>query len=82
MNALSIYRFLCVCGKVHVVQTGHTITAKCKEHELHIQLHQPEKSPVAEHYLEISHKIDFGEVIVLARSTEDMDRLVKEATEI
>jgi hypothetical protein len=81
-NVPGISHILCECGKVHVGQTGHTITARCKEHEHHIQLHQLEKSAVAEHCIETCHKIGFGEATILARSTGYMDILVKDAVEI
>jgi hypothetical protein len=67
---------------VYVGQTGHIITARCKKHERHIRLHQPEKSAVIEHCLEIGHKIGFGEASVLVRSAGYINRLVKEAIEI
>jgi hypothetical protein len=35
-NVSGIYHILCECGKVYVGQTGHTITARCKEHDCHI----------------------------------------------
>jgi hypothetical protein len=76
---LGIYRIPCECGKVFVGQTGHTIRARCKEHEHHIRLHQQEKPAVAEHCLEFGHNIGFGEASVLARSAGYIDRLVKEA---
>jgi hypothetical protein len=81
-HMLNIHHTPCECGKVNVSQTGHTITARCKEYECHIQLHRPEKPVVVMHCLETSQKFDFGEVTVPARSTGYMDRLVKEATEI
>jgi hypothetical protein len=70
------------CGKVYVGQSACTITARCKEHECHIWLHQPEKSAVAQQCIETSNKIGFDEVTLLARSARYIDRLVKEATEI
>jgi hypothetical protein len=81
-NVPGVYHILCECGKVYVGQTGHTITARYKEHERHIRLNQPEKSAVAEHCIELSHKIDFDEATILARRAGYTDRLVKEAIEI
>jgi hypothetical protein len=82
-NVPGIYCIPFECGKVYVGQTGCTIiTARCKEHERHIQLCQPEKSAVAEHCLETGHRIEFEEVTVLTRSAGYMDRLVKRAIEI
>jgi hypothetical protein len=71
-----------VSGKVYVGQTGRSKTARCKEHERHIRLCQPEKSAVEEHCLETGHRIELEEVTVLTRSAGYMDRLVKEAIEI
>jgi hypothetical protein len=48
-NVPGFYRIPCECCKVYIDQTGRTITARCKVHERHIRLHQPEKSVVAEH---------------------------------
>jgi hypothetical protein len=67
---------------VYLGQTGHTITARCKEHGLHIQLYQPEKSAVPEHHLVTGHRIDSGEATVLIRGTGYRDRLVEVASEI
>jgi hypothetical protein len=66
---------------VYVGQTGCTITTRCKEHDHHIQLQQPEKSVVAEHSIETGHKLGFDAATVLAKSTGYMDRLINEGTE-
>jgi hypothetical protein len=73
-NVLGIYCIPCECGKVYVIQTGHTITARCK-YERHLWLQELEKSAVAEHSIETGHKIGFGEATVLAKSKGYMDRL-------
>ncbi|KDR13326.1 hypothetical protein L798_12951 [Zootermopsis nevadensis] len=55
----SIYHIPCKCGKVYVGQTGRTTETRCKEHETHIHLGQPDKSTVAEHSIEAGHNINF-----------------------
>jgi hypothetical protein len=77
-----VYRIPCECGKVYIGQTGRSIEARCKEHMRHTRLDQPEKSAVAEHSINSGHQIDFNSVSVLDRTSEYMDRLVKEAIQI
>jgi len=77
-NVLGIYCIPCECSKAYVGQTGHS---RMQEHECHIWLQQLEKYEL-EHSTETSHKIDFGKANILAKTTGNMDRLVKEATEL
>jgi hypothetical protein len=77
-----VYRIPCECGEVYVGQTGRSMEARCKQHMRHIRLEQPEKSAVAEHSINTSHRIDFSSTPVLEKTAGYMDRLVKEAIEI
>jgi hypothetical protein len=59
-KVLGIYCIPCECSKAYVGQTGGFIAARCKEHECHIWLNQPEKSAVTEHCKELGHRIVFN----------------------
>jgi hypothetical protein len=58
------------CGEVCVGQTGRSSATRCKEHR---------KSTLAEHSISTGHCSDFSETSLLHRTSELVDRLVKEA---
>jgi hypothetical protein len=62
----------CECGKVCGGWTGRAVEAAYKDHALHI-----DKSAVAEHSVEVEHRINFKDITVLARTVSFMDLLVK-----
>jgi hypothetical protein len=55
---------------------------RLKEHQRHIRLEHPEKSAVAEHSVDLGHRILFHNTFVLATKARYMDRIVREAIEI
>jgi hypothetical protein len=69
LKVSGIYRIPCECGKVYIGQTGGTLETRCKEHETHIRLGQPDKSAVAEHSIEAGHNIDFNNIMILDKVT-------------
>jgi hypothetical protein len=70
-----VYRNPCECGKVYVGQTGRSVDTRLKEH-------QPDKSAVAEHSVDLRHRIQFHNTSMLATKTQYMDRIVRETIEI
>ncbi|XP_033607053.1 uncharacterized protein LOC117282253 [Cryptotermes secundus] len=54
-----IYSIPCECGKVYIGQTGHSVGTRLKEHQRHLRLEHPDKSAVAEHSIELDHRIQF-----------------------
>jgi hypothetical protein len=77
-----VYRILCECGKVYVGQTGHSVDTRLKEHQRHICLEHPDKSAIAEHTVNLGHRIQFHETSILATRAQYMDRIIREAIEI
>ncbi|KAJ4451847.1 hypothetical protein ANN_03325 [Periplaneta americana] len=78
----SIYRILCECEAAYIGQTGRTITTRLSEHQRSIRLMQPEKSGLAEHCIEKSHRANFNNTEVLAKCSGYWDRKVKETLAI
>jgi hypothetical protein len=64
-----VYRIPCECGKVYIGQTGHSMDARLKEHQQHIRLEHLDKSAVAEHSVDLGHRILFDNTSVLATKT-------------
>jgi len=60
-----IHWILLECVKVHVGHSGRTIEARCEVYDRYIQLHQPQKSAVAEHSFSTGHCTDFSGTSVL-----------------
>jgi hypothetical protein len=51
LKTAGVYRIPCECGKVYVGQIGRTIEARLREHRRHVRLNQPERSAVAEQFV-------------------------------
>jgi hypothetical protein len=77
-----VYEIKCNCGKVYIGQTGRTIETRIKEHQLHCNRGNIEKSAVAEHLNMCKEPILFQETQVLHKTNEYYDRIIKEAIEI
>jgi hypothetical protein len=77
-----VYRIPCECGEAYIGETARTIETRMKEHRRNIRLCQPEKSAVAEHSINLDHKIKFDNAKLLGRSNGYWDRITKEAIEI
>jgi hypothetical protein len=81
LNTPGLYSAPCECGQVYIGQTGRSIQTTIKEHQCHIRLEQPHKSAVAEHRINLGHRINFQHTTVLSTKTY-MDRIIREAIEI
>jgi hypothetical protein len=51
------YRIPCECSKVYIGHTGLSMNARLKEHQWHIRLEHPDKSAVAEHSVNLGHRL-------------------------
>jgi hypothetical protein len=77
-----VYRIPSECGMVYIGQTGRSVDTRLKEHQRHVRLEHPEKSAVAEHSVDLGHRILFHCTSILATKSRYMDRIVREAIEI
>jgi predicted GIY-YIG superfamily endonuclease len=77
-----VYSISCECGKVYIGQTGRSVDTRLKEHQRHIRLEHPDKSAMAEHNIDLGHRIQFHNTSDLASETQYMDHIVREAIEI
>ncbi|KAJ4430702.1 hypothetical protein ANN_19293 [Periplaneta americana] len=77
-----IYRIPCECDAAYIGQTGRTIAMRLSEHQRSIRLMQPEKSGLAEHCIEKSHRANFNNTEILVKCAGYWDRRVKEALAI
>ncbi|PNF15534.1 hypothetical protein B7P43_G16534 [Cryptotermes secundus] len=77
-----VYSIPCECGKVYIGQTGRSVDMRLKEHQRHIRFEQPDKSAVAEHGIDLGHRIQLQNTSILATKTCYMDRIIREAIEI
>jgi hypothetical protein len=55
---------------------------RLKEHLRYIRLENPEKSAMAEHNVDLGHRIQFHNTSILATKARYMDRIVREVFEI
>ena len=77
-----VYKISCGCGKMYIGQTGRTVETRIKEHMLHCNKGNTEKSAVAEHWYTCGEPIYFQETEVLHRSQDYLERIIKESIEI
>jgi hypothetical protein len=82
LRTSGIYRIPCECGKVYIGQTGLSVDARLKEHQRHICLEHPDKSAMTDYSVDLGHLIQFHSTSILATKTQNMDHIVREATEI
>jgi hypothetical protein len=64
-------------GKVCIGQTG-----RLKEHQRHVRHEHLDKSAVAEHSVDLKHRIQFHTTSSLTTKIQYMDRIVMEAVDI
>jgi hypothetical protein len=77
-----VYRVPCECGLVYIGQTGRCIAIRVKEHQRNIRLMQLDKSALAEHGFNHSHRILLQDTEILSTKTGYLDRFITEATEV
>jgi hypothetical protein len=64
------------------VSSGWSKDSRLKEHQRRIRLEHPDKSVIAEHTVDLGHRIQFHKTSILATKSRYMDRIVREAIEI
>jgi hypothetical protein len=67
---------------VYIGQTGRSIETRVKEHQRHIRIAHPEKSAVAEHSINLGHRIQLHNTSILAKKSRCMDRFIREVIDI
>jgi hypothetical protein len=72
----------CECGRVYIGQTGRSIETRIKEHQRHIRLQHPDKSAIAEHSINLDHRIQIQKTTILSTKSRYMDRMIRQAIEI
>ncbi|KAJ8959364.1 hypothetical protein NQ318_022050 [Aromia moschata] len=78
-----VYELKCTCGKSYIGQTGRSIQCRIKEHQRHTRLGNTDKSTIAEHvHPNENHKIDYGNIRVLDKTTRYYPRIIRESLEI
>ncbi|KAJ8935823.1 hypothetical protein NQ318_008720 [Aromia moschata] len=78
-----VYELKCTCGKSYIGQTERSIQCRIKERQRHTRLRNTEKSAIAEHiHTNENHKINYGNIRVLDKTTRYYPRIIRESLEI
>jgi len=72
-----VYSIPCTCVEVYIRQTGNYIETNMKDQQWHIRLHHPDKSVVAKHNINLSHRIQFHNTHILEKKFKYMERVIK-----
>jgi hypothetical protein len=67
---------------VFIGQTGCSVDTRLKGHQRHIRLEHSDKSAVAEHSVDLGHRIQFHNTSIFATKTRYIDHIVRKAIEI
>jgi hypothetical protein len=77
-----VYSIPCECSQVYIGQTSHLVDTRLKEHQRHIRLEHPDRSAVAEHSINLRHRIQLQNTTILSTTLRYMDRIIREAIQI
>jgi hypothetical protein len=77
-----VYSMPCECGQVYIGQTGRSIETRVKKHQRHIRLQHPYESAVAEHSINLDHRIQLQNTTILSTKSRYMDRMISGANKI
>ncbi|XP_039309096.1 uncharacterized protein LOC120358569 [Solenopsis invicta] len=77
-----VYKILCVCGKVYIVETGRKIDTRIKEHQRCAKYSHFSQSALAEHWIETGHAVQYDKPTMLAPSQGYFARNYREGLEI
>jgi hypothetical protein len=75
-----VYSVPCECGQIYIEQTGRSIDTEGQGAP--IRLEHPDKSAVAEHSINLGHRIQLQDITILSTKSRYMDRMIRETTEI
>jgi hypothetical protein len=82
LRSSGVYNTPCECGQVYTGQVGRSIDTRLKEHQRHIHLEHLDKSAVAEHSINLGHRIQLYHTAILSTQPRYMDHIIREVTEI
>jgi hypothetical protein len=77
-----VYSVPCEYSQFYIGQTGRSIQTRIKGHHRHISVEQPDKSAVAEHSINLGHRIKLHDTTVLSAKSTNTDQMIWEAIEI
>jgi hypothetical protein len=78
----SVYGIPCERGKIYIGQTGCLIQTRVKEHHRHIPVYLPEKAAVAERGINLGHRIQLRNTIILSKKTRQVDWNLRAVVEV